>query len=405
MSEWREFPLRDIAARERNALVGGPFGSNLLSRDFTSTGTPVIRGENMGQRWVSGPFVHVGPEKAIALRANVARPGDVIFTQRGTVGQVSLVPAVGPAEYIVSQSQMKLTADRSLADPMYLYYVLSSQPYRDHMRRHAIQTGVPHTNLGILGATLIALPPLSVQRRIAGILGTLDDKIELNRRLAETLETAVLAPFGAQVQQDQLPADQSRLGDLAILVRDLVDPRSSPEVEFDHYSLPAFDDGQRPAHDLGQSIKSVKTVVPPGCVLVSKLNPEIERVWCPDVGPGDRAVCSTEFMVLLPVAPMSRGYLYALTRSRYFRRALEALVTGTSGSHQRANVAAAMEIPVHRADPAWVDRFQAVAEPMLDRALSTRREAQSLATIRDALLPRLLAGPLGSRRDRGAGHD
>jgi type I restriction enzyme S subunit len=193
--EWRRTTAGDIASPARNALVGGPFGSNLTTRDFVASGVPVIQGRNMGKRWVSGDFVYVEQEKASSLRANLARAGDLVFTQRGTLGQVSLISTDGLETYVVSQSQMKLSVDRDLADPLYVYYYFSTDEQREYMRQHAIQTGIPHTNLGILRNTPVLLPPLPEQRAIAQILGTLDDKIELNRRMNETLESIARALF------------------------------------------------------------------------------------------------------------------------------------------------------------------------------------------------------------------
>jgi type I restriction enzyme S subunit len=193
--EWRELTVGEIAAPERNALVGGPFGSNLVSSDYVDAGVPVIRGQNMGGRWVAGEFAYVTDAKAESLKANLARPGDIIFTQRGTLGQVSVVPSARIDRYLVSQSQMKLTVNRKLADPLFLYYVFSTAEQQDYIRQNAIQTGVPHTNLGILRGTPILLPPLPEQRSIAHILGTLDDKIELNRRMNATLEAMARALF------------------------------------------------------------------------------------------------------------------------------------------------------------------------------------------------------------------
>src|SRR5258708_11874866 len=179
--EGREETVSEIAAPVRNALVGGPFGSNLVSNDYVAVGVPVIRGQNMGGRWVSGEFAYVTEEKARTLEANLARPGDILFTQRGTLGQVSLVPTGSYDRYLVSQSQMKLTVNGELADPLFLYYVFSTAEQQDYIRQHAIQTGVPHTNLGILRQTPVPLPPLAEQRAIAAILVALDDKIELHR--------------------------------------------------------------------------------------------------------------------------------------------------------------------------------------------------------------------------------
>jgi restriction endonuclease S subunit len=194
-SEWPTVSVAELASDRRNALVGGPFGSNLVSADYVADGVPVIRGENMGGRWVDGPFAFVTPTKADSLAANLARPGDLVFTQRGTVGQVSLVPPGPYEQYLVSQSQMKLTVDERIADPLFLYYVFQSDLYRTYFRQHAIQTGVPHTNLSILRETAVHLPPVAVQREIAGVLGALDDKVELNRRMSQTLESIARALF------------------------------------------------------------------------------------------------------------------------------------------------------------------------------------------------------------------
>lgn len=196
LQNWRTCTVAETAAGVRNALVGGPFGSNLVSRDYVESGIPVIRGQNMGLgRWVSGEFAYVTPDKARSLSANLARPWDLVFTQRGTLGQVAIVPPDGLSEYLLSQSQMKLTVDTSVADVLFLYYVFTSREQQDYTLRHAIQTGVPHTNLEILRKTPLRLPPLDVQRAIAHVLDALDDKIELNRRMNETLEAIARAIF------------------------------------------------------------------------------------------------------------------------------------------------------------------------------------------------------------------
>jgi type I restriction enzyme S subunit len=194
-SEWLDVKVGEIAAPVRNAIVGGPFGSNLVSKDYVNFGIPVIRGQNMGGRWIGGDFVFVTKEKASILEANLARPGDVVFTQRGTLGQVSVVPSEGTDLFLLSQSQMKLTPDPAKVDALYLYYVFTSQEQQEYIRLNAVQVGVPHTNLGFLKQTPLRLPPLEVQKSVASILGALDDKIEENRRINETLEAMARALF------------------------------------------------------------------------------------------------------------------------------------------------------------------------------------------------------------------
>ena len=191
-----ECTVGDVAAPSRNALVGGPFGSDLVSRDYVPTGVPVIRGTNMGHgRWVDGEFVYVTPAKADSLASNCAKPGDLVFTQRGTLGQVALVPKKGVDRYLISQSQMKVTLDPTKADALFLYYVFISAEQQAYIVQNAITTGVPHTNLGILRHTPLILPPLAEQKAIAAVLGALDDKIELNRRMNATLEAMARALF------------------------------------------------------------------------------------------------------------------------------------------------------------------------------------------------------------------
>ena len=186
----------DIASDQRNALVGGPFGSNLVSKDYVDSGIPVIRGQNLGTgRWVAGEFAFVTKEKAESLSANLARPGDLVFTQRGTLGQVAIIPSEPYNLYLISQSQMKLTADSSKANALYLYYEFTSPRQQAYIDTNAIRVGVPHTNLGILRNTPLSLPDPEEQKRIAHILGTLDDKIELNRRMNRTLEEMAQAIF------------------------------------------------------------------------------------------------------------------------------------------------------------------------------------------------------------------
>ena len=122
--EWIETTVGEIASVERNGLVGGPFGSNLVSRDYVKAGVPVIRSLNMGQgRWVGGDFAFVPELKARQLAANVAHPMDIVFMQRGTLRQVAVVPSEPFDKYIVSQSQGKLTVEPSKADPLFVYYV------------------------------------------------------------------------------------------------------------------------------------------------------------------------------------------------------------------------------------------------------------------------------------------
>ncbi|GAB3813301.1 hypothetical protein GCM10028820_07810 [Tessaracoccus terricola] len=174
-----ELALSDVAVDR--GLVGGPFGSSLVGSDYVTTGVPVIRGSNMAGRFVGGEFAYVTPEKFAAdLARNTAKSGDLVFTQRGTLGQVAMVPEGEFDEYVVSQSQMRLRVNSEIADPRFVYFACRRPEFLKQISDHAISTGVPHINLGILGRLTIPNLPMRSQQAIAEVLGALDDKIATN---------------------------------------------------------------------------------------------------------------------------------------------------------------------------------------------------------------------------------
>lgn len=219
--DWESTSVRGIASSTRNAIVGGPFGSDLVSRDYVDDGVPVIRGQNMSGQWVSGAFVFVTPKKAKSLESNLARPGDIVFTQRGTLGQVSLVPEKPFQAYLVSQSQMKLSVNRDTADALFYFYVFTSEAQQDLIRGGTIQTGVPHINLGILRDIPVQVPPLPEQRVIAEALCDVDALLDaLDRLIAKKRDLKQAAMQQLLTGQTRLPGfsgewEVKRLGDVA----------------------------------------------------------------------------------------------------------------------------------------------------------------------------------------------
>ena len=155
-------------------------------------GVPVIRGSNLtlgDSRFRSDSFVFVSEETASRLSRSICRPLDIVFTKKGTIGQTGLVPSNGKYDrYLLSSNQMKLTVDPEQADPLFVYYYVSSTDSREKVLRDSEATGVPKTNLTYFRNFPIQLPHLDEQKRIANILSTLDDKIDLTRRMNETLE-------------------------------------------------------------------------------------------------------------------------------------------------------------------------------------------------------------------------
>jgi type I restriction enzyme, S subunit len=175
--------------------------------------------------------------------------------------------------------------------------------------------------------------------------------------------------------------------------RGSVNPLGSGDTLFEHYSLPAFDAGQMPVRELGAEIKSNKTSVPRDAVLLSKLNPHIPRVWLP-VDAGPHAVCSTEFLVFVPTAGASREFAYCSFVAAPFQERLRQLVTGTSNSHQRVKPEGVATLGAVVPPGQVLDAFTSVVRPVFERVGRNRLQAQTLAALRDTLLPRLITGQL-----------
>ena len=308
----------------------------------------------------------------------------------------------------------------------FLHYVIGSRDFTQYVTSVQTGTAVPHISARQIKDFAFCLPPLSEQCAIANILGTLDDKIELNRRTNETLEAMARALFKSwfvdfepvrakmEGRDTGLPQDISTLfpakitevisGDVPVgwhpyQLADLAEhhtattsPGAMPDAVFGHFSIPAYDSGQKPIPELGADIKSNKTLVPHGAVLLSKLNPDIPRVWLPSQSLDVPRICSTEFLVFTPLAPASRSLLFSLFCDNAFRTMLRSLVTGTSKSHQRVPPRALKSQFVVTGTPAVFRAFHKLATPWLDRTISNRAESQMLAKVRDALLPRLVSG-------------
>ena len=250
-------------------------------------------------------------------------------------------------------------------DMRWAYYQLLTQDINGMDSGSAI----PSTSRDAFYSLPVDVPPLPEQRAIAHVLGTLDDKIELNRQMNRTLEetaralfrswfvdfdpvrakaagrppagldaaTAALFPdaFGESEAVESPTGWCARpLKYLVSLCRQTLNPANFPDEEFDHYSIPAYDEGQMPKVERGRTIRSNKNMVPEGVVLVSKLNPRLPRVWLPRTNSDRRSICSTEFLATMPRCSEIQPFVYALLTSDAFATRFASMVTGTSGSHQ-----------------------------------------------------------------------
>ena len=187
---WRAGKLTDLQRAGKYATTAGPFGSKLTRKHYTDSGVPVIRGVNLGSSdaWFHDDgFVYVSEAHAESLTSNLAFPGDVLFTQRGTLGQVGLIPQDARfAKYVLSQSQMKLTcADWVPAAFVYLLFSLPSTA--DYIKSNAVAAGVPHINLTFLRNFPVVVPDRRTLARFHEVIAPLHGRITAGARESKTL--------------------------------------------------------------------------------------------------------------------------------------------------------------------------------------------------------------------------
>ena len=351
---------------------------------------------------------------------------DVILTSEAPTGKPAYI--AHDSRWCLGQRLFGIRTAKHRLYGRFLFYALQSDDVQQDLLSRATGTTAQGIRQVELRRVLVPLPPLLKQRAIAHILGTLDDKIELNRRMNTTLEALTRALFRSwfvdfdpvrakmEGRDTGLPKDiadlfpdrlvDSELGDipqgwrmwrleeLANHHAQFITPSSDPEAEFDLFSLPAHDTGQLPARVTGMAIGSNKALVPPNAVLLSKLNPEILRVWMPEKSSGSLQVCSTEFIVFTPRSPATRSLLFSLFSDANFREMLQSMVTGTSGSHQRVPANGLKQRQVLPGTRALLRSFGEIVTPILAHTVEARAESRSLAALRDALLPKLVSGEL-----------
>jgi type I restriction enzyme S subunit len=368
---------------------------------------------------------HVTSE-ALEAGSRLAKKGSVLLLVRGMTLHKDIPICIAMRDMAFNQDIKELVAKPDL-DPAFLAYWLAGQKSALLGHVDSAGHGTGRLNTDTLKAMRIKVPPLDEQKRIADILGALDDKIELNRKMNETLEQMAKALFKSwfvdfdpvhakaagrrTTGMDKATADlfpdsfvDSELGmipkgwnagslsQLSEFSRESINPGESPSEIFDHYSLPSFDEGKAPKAEAGSEIKSNKLVVTKKCVLLSKLNPHIPRIWLPDLSASRRSICSTEFIVASALTSCTREYLYALFISEDFSRTYGTLVTGTTGSHQRIRPESVLQMRLPVAPKKLISSFTELIAPMLDRVACNTKESQTLAELRNSLLPVLISG-------------
>lgn len=335
---------------------------------------------------------HGQSKDVTSLKARFQK-GDILFGKlRPYFHKVVLAPFEG-----VCSTDIWVVRATSGVDQRFLFYWMASKEFVDTATQASEGTKMPRAKWDFVSRITRPLPSLEEQKAIAYTLGTLDDKIELNRRMNETLGAIALAIFKSWFLETEVASECGKVEDIATISRESINPDDFPEEMFDHYSVPAFDEGRLPKPEAGEQIKSNKFVVSPEAVLLCKLNPRIPRAWLPALDRNHRSICSTEFLVAVPKPEISREYLFGLFNSGPFLKDFASLVTGTSGSHQRVKPEYLLAMEATIPPRKQVEKFTEIAKPLLERIALNLAESRTLAAIRDTLLPKLLSGGIHVR--------
>jgi type I restriction enzyme S subunit len=424
---WRVVRLKDISEKVKSgATPRGGERSYLPKRKRFA----LIRSQNVfDRRFDEAGLAFISDEQAAELAEAEVQTGDVLLNITGdgiTFARSTLVPEhVLPA--CVNQHVMLIRVSREECDPGFLLTYLTHPRIKDYIESFNAGGSRRAITKGHIESFEIPLPPLSQQRAIAAILGALDDKIELNRRMNRTLEAMARALFKswfadfdpvrakAEGRDPGLPKhladlfpdhfEDSEFGELPkgwqiVPLPELIDVnplytlrRGEVAPYLDMANMPTR--GHSPDAVVERAFGSGMRFIN-GDTLVARITPCLENgktAFVDFMQEGQIGWGSTEYIVLRPKPPLPTEYAYCLARSSDFRDFAIQRMTGSSG-RQRVPVESLSHFMVVSPSDEVGDLFGKLVKPLFTRARKAMEEGRTLTAIRDALLPKLISGEL-----------
>ncbi len=397
--EWRVVTIGDIASINELSVQNNYMHKTIEYIDIASVEKGVIHS-------VQTLPISDAPSRA----KRIVRDNDtLISTVRPNLEHYTFIKSAKP-NTIASTGFAVVTAKK--AKPRYLYYYLTTKPFTAYLSQIADShtSAYPAINPDVIETAEILFPPLPEQRAIVHILGTLDDKIELNRQMNQTLEAMAQALFRSwfvdfEPFRDQ-GMQQSALGEIPVgwqcaSVAEAIEINPPRRIDrgvdttyVDMSALPTasarvLDTIKRPYSGSGSRFAN-------GDVLLARITPCLENgktalvdfLSEEEIGWG-----STEFIVLGPKPPVGTAFIYCLARQEDFRiHAIQAM-TGTSG-RQRVDTACFNYYWLAIPEADIFSRFEQRVKPWFQKMRANDEESHTLASIRDALMPKLLSGEI-----------
>ena len=400
MSHFRKVELRDICDRVDYGYTASATAQRIGPKFLRITD---IVPELID--WERVPYCLIDKKKHDRYRLT---KGDIVIARTGaTSGWAKRIRRDVDAVFASYLVRLRINREN---DAEFVGAVVESSLYKQFIQANLSGAAQPQANAQVLTSFPIPLPPLPTQRKIASILSAYDDLIENNTRRIAILEEMAQSLYREWFVHYRYPGHEHvplvdspigpvpegwevvELSQLTTLRRTNITPSKYSNELFDHYSLPAYDEGELPVREAGGLIRSNKYLIEPGVVLLSKLNPRIPRVWNPCLDSSVRSVASTEFIAMLPEHGLSSTYLYYLLQGEPFQRDYVGRAIGTSTSHQRVKPQDVVQTDVLRPTASIHDAFVDSVEPLDAQVNSLRSKNISLRRTRDLLLPRLISG-------------
>ena len=382
-------------------IAAGPFGSNLKKECFQESGFPIVDGANLkGFKLTDNLTKFVTEEKARSLYRSIAKRNDVVVTISGTLGQIAYIPEDSEyEEYLCSQRQFRVTFDTSKIYVPYLVFYFHTYEGQNKILCFANQTGVPALAQPLKNFRQIQvdIPPLEEQKKIAGIVETINNKIETNNKINRNLSEQAQAYFDELfVQNASTDWSQGTLSDVGTIVAGGTPSKAKEEYYTENgiaWITPKdlsvdksifISHGENDITELGLQ-KSSATMMPAGTVLFSSRAPI-----------GYIAIAANEvstnqgFKSVVPNSNVGTAYIYYL-----LKQLLPTIEGMASGSTFKEISGSAMKtVPTVIPDDATLKRFDDFCQPIMLQIQKNEMESKRLAELRDSLLPKLMSGEL-----------
>ena len=355
------------------------------------------------------------------MTRGVPKPDDVVMTTEAPMGEVIQLNEE-TAGFALGQRIVCMRGKAKKLDNTFLRYLLVSPVQQEILASYATGTTVLGISQKALRSMPISFPSHVEQKNIGQILAALDDKIEMNRRMNETLEAMARAifkdwfvdfgptlakvqgraPYLAPELWDLFPGNLDEEGKpsgwVVRTASDLFEfnPRESVKKGtnapyLDMAALPTL--GAVPDGPMHRAYKS-GSKFRDGDTLIARITPCLENgktAYMFDLGSNVVGAGSTEFIVIRSRAPLPKPASYILAREAEFRDHAVRSMTGTSGRQRASHEALSRyELVVPTDDRVWA-ALGDLANPLMNGVIANARESRTLAQTRDFLLPKLMS--------------